>query len=840
MQTSPTAIPIFSGQNFAPVGPLLQLRTDPKRPNKFKDALKEIKNHYERVDKAAWEEVYRAGQLVDLFIQGKQIVRQNPYNGVYIPRVATADDELAQRCMNIMQFYETCSVEKDLSSNPDILIEAAKYSEQAKAAAHGASTIWKHYADKFLTADFCQIDAKLALRFGTAINRLKYDPGAEGIIVYQELAQQKTISLGGGHGSCGVCETFGSAADFMPPTDDVMGPQDPACPKCGSNLVSVIPPAAGPLSSVADVQPVKLGDFMLESLPLPGCKWDMGYRPEFSSWFMYKQAVAMTAIKSIIGPIAAEGGQDLDDIGLRVLQNLGLAGQAVFGRSSWWSAKGTQDTSKGVVTELYLSPEDYGDINITPEETLGGGILQPGEMRKTFPGGAVTVWLNDDILLGVYEASHKKELISRPWFLRPMTGVGRGAQDMVEIQKRLNVLDSQQVAYWSSVATPAIIYDQDLIQGDEVGYIGHPKMSLPADTSRMAGDNRTIASALWQMTPAPIPGAFVDYTERHLNNAMQLASHVTSFSGGLPGVNNNTATGAQITQSNSDAVWTPTLQMKGVARQRLAWLLIPAYRERFPMERQFSLGGDFSRAQMIAVKGADLDVELRFVVQKNSEEARSPYTRRANLAAVFQLAQGAAGLSQLKQIDPSLYSAMMQAFDVELEDQSENPMHVEQICTQRIEQLRQASAQGGFGEILMAQVQPDADPAQAAMMQQQLAQMQQQAVQSALRPPVSQYEGAQDKKAAYLQLWLDTDQGQMADPTLRAAVEQLLVLHFQNAGNQAQHVALAAGSVQAVGALPSQATALIGEHLAPEPTPKPGEATGKAPRPKPKKEGATS
>jgi len=107
------------------------------------------------------------------------------------------------------------------------------------------------------------------------------------------------------------------------------------------------------------------------------------------------------------------------------------------------------------------------------------------------------------------------------------------------------------------------------------------------------------------------------------------------------------------------------------------------------------------------------------------------------------------------------------------------------------------------------------DPVIARQMQAQMAQMlaqeQQQAVQASLIPPVSPLEPAQPEKAQHLAEWLDTDLGQEAPPILRAAVEQLIQLHFHNGQGQASAVALASGQVELAGKAPDMAVQQLTE-----------------------------
>jgi hypothetical protein len=342
---TPTAIPSYGSANYAPLKPLLSLHDSAApTPHYIKDALKEYKNHLEGLQKSVWREIYNVGMLVDLFCAGKQLVTRDPRSGLFVALTPKREDESTMRAQNMMQFYENQCITKDISSNPDILVRPAKATDNARAAAKGGQAIVDHYSDKFYTPEFVQRDARLCFRFGVSINRVRYDPGAAGIVVYRELAEQRTIQIGEGSGYCGECEYEGSLQEFisqpeeMPAVDETPQAPTEACPQCGSAAVSLIPPATGQVPTVTGVEAIQMGDLTCDILPLPGCKWDLAFPPEISSWFLYKQSVNFHAIKSILGQIKL-GDAENEDFGLQVMTALARSGQALGGRSKMGADK---------------------------------------------------------------------------------------------------------------------------------------------------------------------------------------------------------------------------------------------------------------------------------------------------------------------------------------------------------------------------------------------------------------------------------------------------------------------------------------------------------------------
>lgn len=795
-------IPTHPGANLAPIQPLLRLRDGAKEtPHYVCDAIKERFRHFMGLEVPTWREMFAVAGLIDNFIQGKQLLTRNPVSGEWHPLRPKSEDASTRLAMNVMQFYETNCVVKWIQSNPDVTVRAGRDTDEAQAAARAASVVVDHYERRFYTRWFSQREVRLALRFGTYIERVRQDDSARGATALREIVEDREVRLGDGYGYCAECERAGGADEFtrgLPPEENEGQPSTVyACPGCGSAAVNVRPPAVGRASSVVGVEEVNLGDLAIELLPMSACRWDLHKRAEDSSWFVYQQRTSLAAVRRLLGRIRVPGDPGTD-FGLDLLDRLAYPGQAVSGSGGDNAGKKSGLWKEPVTpAEFFMSPDDYADIKLNgDEETVSGQKLPAGQyLTDVFPDGLVAVGFNQmAMLVGLYDARHREEIVSGVWHMKPLSGAGRGMADTVEVQRRFNTTDGQQVAYWSGGATPALTYFPAAIQGDVTQYLGNPRVNIPVQLERLPQGFKLEDVVRRAFEPATVPAQFLQYTHEILNNLFQLTSHVTDFSGGLPGVENDTATGAQIAAANSNSVFSPFLQIKSDVRQRTAEITVEKFRAHNPEKRWFALKGKYGRQQGVWLAGADLKSDLTYDVTPDSEVPANVFTKRQERVAFYSLFGGFVNYIGMRRQFPREVADLERLWNVQTE--GEDFDEVAQLCRRRFEQARSALGAGSF------------DPGTQAQMVMQL----QQAVTTGVagpevtawlfRPAVSAYEPAHDAKAKWWQDLLDTDEGQEAPPALRTVVETMVVLHFALAGQQEGAVAMRAGQSQAAGAAP--------------------------------------
>lgn len=764
-----TLIPTYAGANYAPVKPILEAKDDKTRiSNKLADALRERYLHYFNLEKRAWNEILAAGQMVANFTSGKQLAISNPFGSGFLAVQPTRQDESTKRVLNQMQFYRTKIEQMWMTSKPDITVEPGRRTDAAMQAARGAGAVNDFYEKRFYTANFERDEAGLAQTFGTYLNLFHWDMGKQGLSTIREIVENKTLDFAGA-GYCGDCGQYDDASKFQGAETT-----PPQCPKCGSMAVNVMPGQSQQVSSVVGQEKVNLGDLVCHQLPLPGCRWNLYKRPEESSWFIYNQMVDIGALKALVGQIRVPGSNNYDsDAGLEMVRSLAYGGQAVNGRSGTNTSQFADDQRLTTsLNQMWLSPEDLTDIVLDGGEmTVSGEATPKGRLSDLCPEGIVVVGVNQmSLLLGVYQETHKNKLCSGTYHAKTLSGAGRGDVDSVEVQRRLNTLDTNQLLLMQSSATPAYLYRPEAIKGEMMEYLGSPNMNIPLNDLPVG---MTLSEVAQQLPPGRIDGAAIQYTQQFLKDQAQMASHCVEFSGAIPGVNNKTAHGAELARNLAQSLFSPMLMVKAYTRQRGAEICVDLYRKHMPVKQPFPLAGKRNGSDSIFIAGCDLDVDLVFDVVDDSWVPKSTLTKREDILAMAQAFGGLEAYFMAKQQDPKAVNEIEQIFGVDVE--AEDYDDVTTRCRQR------------FGQIQAAEKMGATQPEQ---------------LMAAMEPPISAIEPLQKEKADWWMGLLDDDDGWQASPLVRATIEAVAALHTQNEANKAAALAMLAGQVQAASQAP--------------------------------------
>lgn len=800
MSTPLQLLPQHSGPNLADIKPLLKLGEGDKTPSSsLTDAIKERFSHYLKQEESTWKELINAGEEVANFMAGKQFLMPSPYSTG--PRwlaypIVGGGTPTERRALSMMQYHTSGNLEKWLNSNPDVRVRPGIESDDAHEAADGANVVVNHYESKFFSQRNSIAECLEGLTFGSYIWRLRIDPSLKSITAYRQIFENREVKIGKGWGKCGDCGNEGNASDFTA----VEGEGIYTCPKCHAEAL-VIPPASDVMPSLVDQQPVEMGDFRLDLQSLGQCRWDLKYHMDESPWAIIRKRSSEGELRQIVGNVKFPSGGNSSDAGLDAIDRLAYSGQARAGHSQN-STKKTLYKDPVTVEEFWMSPAEYGDITLSQSaETVSGEDIPKnvrlGELTK---GKSICVLgINEmSTILGIFVEDHRDYVVQGKWYAKTGTGAGRGLQDLTEVQKVFNSDHQQSHTYLRSTATPAMLVASDVL-GEEgkSRYIGTPSTNIPISMAALAegvGLEGLVKPAFQPGTVAP---QFFEFTYNRLSEYAQFASHFMPFTGGLPGVDNKTATGANITQAATNALYTPVLSVKGEIRRLIAEKLIKLYPKHFPVERYFPLGGKFQQHSGKFLKGTSLDTELLFEVVADSWNPRNSYIKRQDYAGFFQMVGGPEGWLAFKQADPDRCADIERTFD--LEAQSETKNVAESLCFRRVRQM-QAAAGVVQDPMTLVGVQPDVQvgPDGQPLPSGQLVIT----GQGAIQPPVSQAEPAHGMKRKWLMEWLDSDDGLQAPMHLRAAVELLIQLHTQLDGQQGSILATQQGEIQVAGQQP--------------------------------------
>ncbi len=779
-------------QNLAPIKPLLELERGGKKPDSYlQKAVQERFQHFHRKDKDIFREIVNVGQLISLFINGKQFPIMNPYDGSWGVLPVRSNSDSSRRALNVMRDIVQGLLGKWEQSSPDILVRPGRNLDKCALAAKSADAIIDYYERQFYNPWFSQQEALMGMTFGTYIDRYRFDENKVSMSVIQDIFGTKNAQFGQGSAVCAECQASGSYQDFAHSSEELgevggQGPlSQPKCPECGSTAIIADKPAQGDLMSVTGQEKKQIGDLVCELLPVPSVRYDLAKRPEDSSYLIYRQVVPKGSLTRILGNVLIPKGETDHDHGLEVLKALQKEGQALSGYSNFGNRRRDleQKDEGNTFDEMWLSPDDYADINlIGDEQTVDGEPIPKGKLTDIFPDGLCAVGLNGmAVVLALYPEKHKNHVVSGTWFAQAQTGSGRGLADSVEIQKQFNSLNNQALAYMSSTYTPAVGYDNAIWSGSKMKYLGTPRTNIPFDLTKLP-DNRKLADSIYQFSPQSIPSQFFNYAQNFLNVMFQKTSGKSDYEQGNPGITatNTTATAAQIDQGNADAINQPIFKIKADARRRGAEITITQFRQKFHMPRYFALGGKYGKVQGMELSSADLDADLVFEVAPHSEMPKGPFTRIQNLNSVAQGFGGYPILLQALAAQPKEVNMILQTYDVDLD--FENFDEVGDLCRKRLNQMKEASKVGVNDPMILIE---------------------------AIQPPIDEAEPNLDQKAKWFSDCLDWDELQEAPMPLRQAVSMLAKGQFQAGINQHSEMAFQQGMVGAA----AQAPMALGQHM---------------------------
>lgn len=812
--TNPSAIK--PARNFAPLAPLLSIRDNagPKsvlEKSSLGEAIRErFKDRY-NLERKIRESMVAAGYQIALFIEGKQFLTRDrwaPNQWVAYKPKRPSDRE--KRAMNFTRFYASNALWKWQLSNPDIVAIPGIDTEQARESAGAADLIVEKYERKFFGPVITIQEAFQGLCFGTYAWEVYYNAQEHSVTAIQPIFDIKPVTLGPGWGQCSDCGYADTADKFSQTVADPFSPPVDTCPDCGGEAM-VDQPAQELLPTMVGVQPVRLGELCIDLKPFPELAWDFRFPIEQSSWLIHQRATSLAAVHRAFGPIRLPGGgEGMDDYGLKTLAKLAWASGGGGGQASNDETERKLFRDPANVVTFSLGPDDIADIVLTKdEETVDGNVIPAGPLLDTFPEGMTVQGLNGlTVITSIDERHHSRTYKNGVWHSKPMSGTGQGFDDVVEVQKRFNATDSQILTFLRASSTPAMrVLKQAVSEENRGQYLGDPAMNVTIDGNQLPEGMRPDQAVGPVFKPQSVPAQFFGYTYQHLNNFAQLTSHITDFTGGLPGVKNNTATGAQITQANSNALFTPPLQVKGEVRKRIAEIVVDLYREHYPIERFFPLQGKYGRGQGRYLSAADLSTDIQFEVVRDSELPRNTFTKREDALTFLTMMGGGQGLSSLEQMNPEFVAKMRRLFNIsELEEEPYD--QVASLCMQRIAQLKQIADIAPDPTVLtgLASIPPMGVT---------------QVGPGVIDPPIAMEEPAHDLKAKWLSEWLDFDEGQRAGPVLRACVVLLIQYHFQLHGMQAGEIAFQQGAIQTAGAAPGAIGGAVGGAINNEVNPQP-------------------
>lgn len=767
--------------NFAPIRPLrdlLENKKPNKNPTKFEAAFKTWYTTKLNYENAAWQSLYATAQLVAFYRAGEFLLQRRPaaYGGGYYVRPNTQTDTYQKLALNLMMFHSQVCEAKIIASNPNVNMRAGDDTPQAIAAAQACRPIVDCYETEWYTNKWARREALDFLTNGMIIGEVRWNPFKGGQSVQSRQVTQVQKQTDNGFGECAVCQFTGEAQDF-PESDAGVN-----CPECGSDAVDVKPPTMINMSQIGMGQSIPVGEPELIRSPLQGWRWELSKDLEDSPWAIKRQRITQGAINMMIGDnVIIPDSQSSDDYGLSILHSLSYAGQAYAGSARRNMYGGNRDNDHHpTMAECWIPPDEQAEIDVDETETISGQPIPKGKLSDFGQGQPVcVVTLNDgQAIVGVYKnETHQDQVYTGQWIMQSESGAGRGMEDTAAVAQRFNNADGQIYQGLATTATPAAITDMSLFKEDQANYLFRPGVNIDVNLALLP-PNMKLSDAFYLPQAGNINQQYINYSSTFLRQMAQITSFATEFTDGLIGVDNRTATGAQITAALANSLYAPMLGTKGQTRVRIAQMIVALVAKHSVAGKYYAGKGN---AKGRRVSGQDLRGNVVFELVPNSELPVTPFSQQTDIRVMVESLGGPEGLLMIKKQEPEMFEQLSAPFnykpEVDLVDQ------VSTLCLERLEQFKQGFKAGIDNPLMLV---------------------------DNLQPPISAYEPHMKEKQIWCSNWLDLQQGQESPLVIRQAVEQMWVRLETLNTQREMPVAANQGVIQGVAAAAAQAPTALG------------------------------
>jgi hypothetical protein len=767
-----------TGDNLSPMAPLRQNLADKARDKTVQvkpDWFKEIKQQLEDENADIWRNQRLLWQMLFLMIEGKQLLRQSNYGRGWraVPLPRQTDEPVY--AYNVLGFYSDGIKAKWSQSRTDIVWRASNDSDQSIGAAKVATMVHDYYGRKLYTPTFLQTEAMLA-QCGKYARYYYYSDEAErkGRFPVTETQQ---VAFGESTWMCPECGDGGAESELMQSPDGV-----PTCPACGSPFVEVQPVEPLEVEAVTGYEEKNIGDIVVEAVPAFELKHDLGKSPQESPFLIRKRRVRLSLLEAQYPELKLRSSKS-DDSGLDAAEALR---NSTFGAPSAYVKQDTGMNEPVVdYIQMWLDPAMYANLSLSqPFSTVTGIDIPAGTpLIELFPVGLYSAWIQGvDGCVELRNEHHKDFFVGQVYRMRALSSLGTGIEDMVEGQRQYNLIMSIIYTQLRTSAMPATLFDERLLPNGVSSYLGSLQ-NIPVNLSAL--DGATLQNAVHQLQPQPPTGQHFNFAQQ-LDYFIQKASRVTDFSGGLPGVNNETATGAEIAQATSQSLFGPQLALKADVDRRGAEILLRLFRDYTFQETFVHLAGKRGEIKGQWFSQADLDGDLFAEVVPESYLPQTNLERRQRWRSLLMDLGGLPGLKLAIDQMPALVEQLTELYDVDLG--ASDFSNVVEIAQLRIRQMEEALPMVSQMASMLppSQVQPDpmtGEPVEVPT--DPMAEMGQLLLQ-ALVPPVEMEELGHQASINYLRDWLTTDAGIVADPMLRGGVKAMIGLHLQGMMMEAQ------------------------------------------------------
>jgi hypothetical protein len=817
------------------------------RPQKpFEQWLKGLCAQLEQQNSREWEELALVWQLINFFIEGKQILRRRHrgfgWDFIPLPESTTAN----MREQNKLGFYSRVLQSKWVASRTKINAVAGDDSDHSIEAAKSGDVFYAALEPKIYTEKFRQQEAVAGQVHGTYARYFYYDQNADGGYAERPITEQRDFGDGEDQLECFDCGFVGGgllpgseSAFGQPPAQEMQSGADTGwanagpmgaetqpgmpglsagipgdgdansatCPTCGSPNVELTPAAREQIETVAmdetgqpKVEKYKLGNLKGVSAPYSQIRHEIACSAEESPWMRWKRRLRTEEVKAAYKDlrIPTPDAKQRDP---------GLAYEDAMRRSIATNAPHTTSPQRGKesytdFTQWWFSPCMYADYVFPSDLVTVAGETIPAGTKATdiFPDGMYVAMIEGiDAPLQVSNESHKWHWVTAPYHLRLFTGLGIGINDAVEMQRQWNLILSLVFTQIRTASLPGWIYDKDAIAPDDVRKLSQPQVSVPASL-RNRPEGTRIEQLVHQMAPGQIP-AHIPWYVQQLDANMQTSAGAL-VNEGVPGMDSRTATGTQQMVAASQQHNAPEFALKGDADVRSAYVLFELAKKHFVEPRYLPLSGKRGKPGGVWLSAADLaNGQVRFEAVRDSWMPNTRMDKQEAIKGLLLMFGGVPGLVQAQESMPAFVDEAAEAFGVDIAGDIFEPTAI--LCRQRLDQIQEMAPQyeplveqmtelAVMAPAMMGDASPPVDPMSGmpvdpmtGMPVDPLAQVAEMVIED-LQPPIEIEEPAHLIAVKWWREAFLDDELKEADPLTRACAKAVIKRHIMAAAQEAQ------------------------------------------------------
>jgi hypothetical protein len=814
-----------------------QDKTVEVEPDWFKIQRKALENE----DKQTWDNETLKWALVYNFIEGRQLLRRAKYGNGWRAAPLPERTDIPVYGFNLTGFYSEGIKSKWTQSSTDIEWRPSRETDDAIGATKAGQIAYDHYKRKLYTQSFKQMEALLAQcgkyaryyyysdesksyarRPVTGTEQVQFgestyfcaDCGSAGTLnqsggilpgVGADEGLTAQDNLGGGVESFGQLGAGGSGGVTAPvqpdgaPTlgaydagvGDIGGGQAPlpggqgqqpnACLDCGSPNIEIQPAEPLEVETIQGYEEYEHGDICCEEVAAFELKHDLAELPQDSPYLIRRRRIRLPVLQSkfpFLHITAAKG----DNRGVQIADTLKRT--SAQGMSSW--SKDSNDEPATDFIQIWLDPCMYSRCVLKSDMvTLDGETIPAGTLlADIFPKGMYMCFIEGiDGVIELRNEHHKDFWVGQVYRQRAISSLGMGIEDIVEGNRQYNLIMSIIYTQLRTSAMPATLFDERLLPNGTSTYLGSLS-NIPVNLAALE-DTRRLPDSIFQLQPQPPTQQHFGYADQ-MNGYMQLASRMTEFSGALPNVDNETATGAEIANAAAQSLFGPQLALKAEMDRRGAEIILELFKQYCIDEVWITLSGKRGQQDGQWLKAADIGIDMFAEVVPDSYLPQTNLERRQRWDGFLERVGGLPGLKAALQEFPEQVEQLAEIFDVDLA--SADYTAAAELCRLRIEQMKQAMPMLQMAMQGMPPVQMAADPMTGEMAAVPVDPMAEAGnfLLGILQPPIELEEIGHMAAISYLRSWLTTDEGREAPPELRAGVKAAIYRHLDGLMAEAQ------------------------------------------------------